>query len=41
MKPADFLVFIGKRYYTRDTFTLEAAQMGITRRLAANKIPED
>jgi hypothetical protein len=41
MKPADFLVFIGKRYYTRDSFTLEAAQLGISRRLAANQIPDD
>jgi hypothetical protein len=41
MRAADFLCFIGKRYYTRETFSHEAATMGISRRIAHNQIPDD
>lgn len=41
MTPADFLCFIGKKFYTRESFCSEAAHMGISRRVALNQIPED
>lgn len=41
MKAANFLCFIGKSFYTRDSFAQEAAHMGISRRIAHNQIPDD
>jgi hypothetical protein len=39
--PGHFLCFIGKKFYTKDSFTTEAAKMGISRRIAHTQIPED
>jgi hypothetical protein len=38
---ANFLCFIGKKFYTKETFAAEAATMGISRRIAHNQIPDD
>jgi hypothetical protein len=39
--PADFLLFIGGNFYTKDSFIAEAAAMGISRRMPSHRIPRD
>ena len=40
-KAGNFLCFIGKKFYTKETFSAEAARQGISRRIAHNQIPGD
>lgn len=35
----DFMMWVGRSYYTKDTFTAEAALLGVSKRIASNGVP--